>query len=90
MTLKNYVAGLLNAAGFLKSQLPVPQPETKSAQPAGDSPKPYAEPTDRPGRPNSLNSKRFGELLKAIAEENSKNQTFKTDDGIADKLIGRP
>ena len=28
MTLKNYVAGLLNAAGFLKSQLPVPQPET--------------------------------------------------------------
>ncbi|MFZ0116699.1 MAG: hypothetical protein WAL15_20270 [Xanthobacteraceae bacterium] len=90
MTLKNYVAGLLNAAGFLKSQLPVPQPETKSAQPAFDSPKPYAEPTGRPGRPNSLNSKRFGELLKAIAEENSKNQTFKTDDGIAGKLIGRP
>jgi hypothetical protein len=42
------------------------------------------------GRPNSLNSKRFVELLKAIAEENSKNQTFITDDGIAGKLIGRP
>jgi hypothetical protein len=84
MVFKNYAAELLR---FFKR---VPTPEFKPAQPELDSPKPYAEPTGRPGRPNSLNEKRFGQLLKAIAEENSKNETIKTDDGIAGKLIERP
>jgi hypothetical protein len=84
MAFKNYAADLLK---FFK---PIATPELSPAQSAPDRPKPFAEPTGLPGRPNSLDSKRFGQLLKAIAQENSKNETLKTNDGIAGKLIARP
>jgi hypothetical protein len=81
MASKNYAGELLN---FFRI---TPGAKIGSAE---AWPKPYADPTGRPGRPNSLNDKRFGQLLKAIAEENSNNETVKTNEGIAGKLIVRP